>query len=322
MKITPEMLDRFFEQETTAEETDAIHAWVEESQDNEKQFQKACELHLATKLELIRQKANPELKAIEARHRKNTLRRSFIYVGAVAASLAVGVWLGVTAFKLTPVPQEYMSMSIPLGQQLNMSLPDGTVVTLNSGSTFSYPTHFGEAERRVSIEGEAMFDVAPDKDKPFIVETYAYDLKVVGTRFDVIASSEDNEFCTALLEGSVVLLGSDGSEVMKMEAGQKARQIEGHLHLGSIEDPEHDYLWTNGIISCSDVPLSSLIERIARSTGVKIVIDSDIPEDVISYSRMKVRLSWGINEILRQVCSAAGASYSHDEITNTYHITK
>jgi len=98
--------------------------------------------------------------------------------------------------------QQNMSIVVPAGQQMSLTLPDNSQVQLNSGTRLEYPVVFGKT-RSVKLSGEALFDVAPDRKHPFIVQTFASDIRVLGTKFNVLADAERGEFTTTLIEGQV-----------------------------------------------------------------------------------------------------------------------
>ncbi|HZK64808.1 MAG TPA: FecR family protein, partial [Puia sp.] len=81
----------------------------------------------------------------------------------------------------------YNSMSTPRGRQYQLILADGSRVWLNAASSIRFPTSFSGAERRVEITGEAYFEIAPDKEKPFIVQSGQAEVSVLGTHFDLMA---------------------------------------------------------------------------------------------------------------------------------------
>ena len=84
-------------------------------------------------------------------------------------------------------------------------MPDGTRVSLGTRTSFSYDSRYGKSERIVQLEGEAYFEVAKDKDKPFIVKTKEQSIEALGTKFNVSAYPTDSLLTTTLLEGSVLL---------------------------------------------------------------------------------------------------------------------
>ncbi len=92
------------------------------------------------------------------------------------------------------------------GSKTNLVLPDGTKVWVNADSRLSYGKNFGNQLREVYLEGEAYFDVAEDKRKPFIVHTNNIDVKVLGTAFNVRAYGNEVNTQTTLLRGSVEVM--------------------------------------------------------------------------------------------------------------------
>ena len=96
-------------------------------------------------------------------------------------------------------------ISVPAGQRVNITLSDGTKVMLNSMSELKYPSNFSDNSRVVELDGEAYFDVKKSESSPFIVKTQFCGVEVLGTVFNVDAYSDNNEFKTSLIEGSVVV---------------------------------------------------------------------------------------------------------------------
>ncbi|MBI1344326.1 MAG: DUF4974 domain-containing protein [Terrimonas sp.] len=110
----------------------------------------------------------------------------------------------VNAKGATDVKQGDISeISTRLGSKSKVQLPDGSVVWLNAGSKLTYDKEFGQAIREVSLTGEGFFDVAKNKEKPFIIHTRAIDIKVLGTAFNVKAYPEDKTTETSLIRGSI-----------------------------------------------------------------------------------------------------------------------
>ncbi len=91
------------------------------------------------------------------------------------------------------------------GQIKHITLPDGTAVTLNAGSTLSWPTAFTDSVRRVTLEGEAFFDVITNPEQAFIVSTGDVSIRVTGTSFNVKAYPGESAVTTTLHSGSVVV---------------------------------------------------------------------------------------------------------------------
>lgn len=173
--------------------------------------------------------------------RRITLHRIVRYTAEVAAVLLVGAVLSwtLTRYRLDEWSQRTTSIEVPPGQYLSMRLEDGTNVWLSAGTRFEYPLVFAGRERRVKISGEAMFDV----------ETFACDVEVLGTKFDVEAEPDEGIFSTALLRGSVKVSNKlTAGEEFILQPNEEIRLVGNRLQLDRIDNPD-EYLWTEGLIS-------------------------------------------------------------------------
>ncbi|HEX3006280.1 MAG TPA: FecR family protein [Bacteroidales bacterium] len=138
------------------------------------------------------------------------VKTSFLRILRTAAIWAVLVSLGafttwlVLKEKKTPV-NNYCTVHTPLGSKMRMELQDGTVVWLNAGSNLKYPVNFSDKQRDVYLSGEAFFDVASNKEWPFVVHTNELNVKAVGTSFNVKAYPNEKSVTTTLVEGIVKL---------------------------------------------------------------------------------------------------------------------
>lgn len=206
------------------------------------------------------------------------------------------------------------SIEAPVGQHVSIALGDGTTVELNSKSRITYPALFTGKERRVYLEGEAMFDVAHDASQPFIVETYACDVEVCGTRFNVIADKDAQEFSTALFEGSVAVTNKVNNEKVRMEPNTIVHLKNGHLRLSNLENQDN-YLWTDGIISFSGDDFGQIIDKLRKYFDVEIEVQrEELP--AIKYKRLKVRTSEGIDHILRILQHSSDFTYEYNDLEN------
>ena len=103
-------------------------------------------------------------------------------------------------------------VNAPLGSKSVLSLPDGSVVTLNSGSSIAYAKSFGTEVRKIELHGEAFLEVQKDK-KPFIVSAKGTEITVLGTSFNVKAYDDEDIVETTLVKGSVKVKPDTGREI-------------------------------------------------------------------------------------------------------------
>ena len=309
--ITSEILARFFEGRTTSEENNAIADWIESDPANQETFNRELRFHLM----LMHMSSK-----VKASQQKPHRTRLALYAG-LAASFVAGIilcWFLAVA-PLSDEASRMVAFHTDPGQRASLTLPDGTSVELNSGSTLEYPAVFARGERRVRVEGEAMFDVAKVADKPFYVETFAYDVKVLGTRFNVESDEDRGVFSTALMEGSVAILDKHDNRITELEPDQVVTLTDGRLIKRHEENIGSRYRWTDGIINCAGLSFEELMRRFERAFGVTIVIECEEVPD-ISYKRMKVNVCDGISHAFAILQRTSDFTVEYEDTTNTYHI--
>lgn len=137
-------------------------------------------------------------------NRKREIKR--IWLRSVAAAASVLLVLSISMFYLSDKNAETKMQSVVAtkrGAKSTLLLPDGTKVWLNADSRLSYSKTFGVGTRDVYLSGEAFFDVAHDKEHPFIVHTKTLDVKVLGTAFNLRAYENEQNTQTTLIRGKV-----------------------------------------------------------------------------------------------------------------------
>lgn len=164
---------------------------------------------------------------------------------------------------------------VPKGEIFKILLSDGTIVWLNSKTKLKFPTVFnGQVDSRtVWLEGEAYFDVSPNKSKPFIVSTDGVDVKVLGTKFNVSSYAEDAIIHTTLVEGAVQVQNSvDSSDSILLSPDFQATLRKGSAKLASRKVNTAEYTaWTQRRIIFNNTSFKELIVRIERTYNVRVV---------------------------------------------------
>lgn len=237
---------------------------------------------------------------------------------SVAASLLLfaGGLYWMRSHTYREVASQITSFEIPAGQRVSLDLADGTHVWLNSGSRIEYPVIFDRKERKVKISGEAMFEVTHDADRPFIVETFASRIEVLGTKFNVVADESRSLFSTTLLEGKVKV--SSGDQHVILQPDEVVNLINGHLMVFHNNDPVA-MQWPEGIISMKGISFEELMSKFERIYDVRIVYECErIP--TIEFASGKIRVSDGIDHALRVLQHVADFTYERDEEHNIIRI--
>lgn len=156
-------------------------------------------------------------------------------------------------------------------------LPDGTKVILNAGTSIQYPTHFDQKERVVLLEGEGYFDVAKNQEKPFIVKLKDYDVKVLGTIFNVKAYPDMDKSTTSLISGKVHLTSYSQDGKIKEEAVLLPNETATiNKQTGGItttvSNNELLLAWVDGLYKFKDKPLKEIIKELEDIYNVQIEI--------------------------------------------------
>lgn len=179
------------------------------------------------------------------------------------------------------------TISTPRGGQYQVNLPDGTRVWLNAASSIQFPLHFNSRERKVSLHGEAYFEVAklnsmlkgkPSAARiPFIVETDRQELRVLGTHFNI--NAYDAVTKTTLLEGAVTVSALPDAKnpvpiLSYLRPGQQSVLRNGAIRVGTA-DTEEAMAWKNGIFLFSGQDLEGIMQEVERWYDVDVVFEEN-----------------------------------------------
>ena len=154
-------------------------------------------------------------------------------------------------------------------------LPDGSNIKLNNRSKLIYPEHFSKDSREVFLEGEAYFDVAHDKRHPFIVRAGELNIKVLGTKFTVNASSQMPQITATLLEGSIDVADKKKHILMKPNQQLTYNVGSGKMLLTEVTNASRETRWTENIWVLSNTPLLDICQRLEQQFNVKFIIMND-----------------------------------------------
>lgn len=325
-KVDADLLFRFFKNDVTGEEENAVCEWLEESEEHRNTYNNARELHEAFLLNAPIELFNGDVPAATKR-RINARRTAWMIAGNVAAVLLFCL-ISFNVFNAryeNRLENTTASISVPAGRSMDYTFPDGTTVRLNSGARLTYPMAFAKDRREVHLDGEAYFDVAHDAGKPFVVKTFASDVEVLGTKFNLNVDSEENIFAATLVEGSIRLSNTllPGEHII-MHPDEKVTLAGRHLVL-SEQEAENDIIWTKGFVDISGLDFGQLMKKFENVFGVKIILDLDILDRKIPsgpvFDNGKLRISDGIDNALGTIRKGGiDFTYHKDNMTNTIYI--
>ena len=169
----------------------------------------------------------------------------------------------------------FNTISTPNGGQYQLILSDGTKVWLNAASSLKYPISFQGTERKVELTGEAYFEVAPDKSKPFRVASNDQEVLVLGTHFNINAYGNEESSQTTLLEGSVKVTIHQNARLLK--PGQQARVFPSN-EIKIVNDVETDAViaWKNEKFQFVKADIRTVMRQIERWYDVTVEYQADI----------------------------------------------
>lgn len=201
------------------------------------------------------------------------------------------------------------SLETPRGGEYRVTLSDGSVVNLNAGSKLSFPTGFRGAERKVTLEGEAFFEVAKNADMPFIVQVDGSSILVLGTKFNVSSYKEDNGITATLLEGSI-LFSDPYHHQVKLKPNQQINSQSGKLILKDV-DATDDMAWTKGQFLFNNMPIASVMQKLGRWYNV------DVDEQSLPDKNLYLKISRHANltEVLKIISKATDMNFELKENT-------
>lgn len=200
---------------------------------------------------------------------------------------------------------------VPYGQTFTLTLSDGTKVWLNAGTSLRFPQFLNTStqNRVVYLNGEAYFDVAKDKDRPFIVNAENLDIEVLGTQFNVSAYKSDGEIATTLVEGSVsvyensnpdtkVLLSPSYQASFVKENGSITRnKVDTRIYTG----------WMENLLIIDNLSFAQILDKLERSHNVSIINNATHLEGEIFNGEFE---NESISSILGTIASSTPFTYT------------
>ncbi|WP_108807388.1 FecR family protein [Aquimarina spinulae] len=174
----------------------------------------------------------------------------------------------------------FNTVIVPFGKRTKITLSEGTKVWLNSGSKLTYPVVFNGDKREVHLIGEAIFDVKHNKKQPFYVVTDDYDIKVLGTVFNVSSYNDDDYTSTALERGSVEIKykGNSifGKSSIKITPGTLAVYNNKTKKIRSKRVDVTKYMsWRDGKFIFKKERMDMIVKKLSRYYNVVISIESE-----------------------------------------------
>ncbi|WP_298652694.1 FecR domain-containing protein [uncultured Proteiniphilum sp.] len=223
----------------------------------------------AVSYQQYKQEAWQLLKRLEKKKRIR-FRRVAVYIAAMASVLFLGLYI-FHYVKMTELSSVlYTETVTSYGEKRRLVFPDSTRVVLNSRTNIAYPDNFGKNERRIKLSGEAYFDVSKDKT-PFIVETECFDVRVLGTAFNVKVYDKDEIVSVAVNEGRVEVSMAEATLVLKPKEKITLNTRTGEIMKEIVRNDGHSFAWIEGWLYFDRTPIRDIARELERIYGCRIV---------------------------------------------------
>lgn len=317
------LITRYLLEEITAEELMELEQWIRESPENKSYFfqmKKVSDISRNASLSQkeigdswlrMRTRAGYDAEQLPVAPSLNKRRKLLLSWSKYAAIilLVFGVSWGIFHYAADYPDQNAMMVQLHYneiivekgGRGNTLILSDGTKVTLNTATSFRYPTNFSDSTRTVYLDGEAMFEVAKNEQKPFIVCLKSQDITVLGTTFNIEAYSDEIHSTVTLLSGSILLdIRKDGQSFnsLALKPSQQAitNNLTGDVSLIDI-DTSIAEAWTRGEYKFKDETLLSITKRLEKYYDVQIHLENEEMGQELYTGTL--RLDLNIQEVLK-----------------------
>lgn len=223
------------------------------------------------------------------------MRNHFI---GIVASIIVLLSIGFGIFKLWQNGAQMNDLKTAYNQN-SVALADGTIVHLNGNSTLEFPSSFRKKNRTVRLSGEAYFDVKPDKNHPFVIETDYARIQVLGTSFNVKSYNSQGDVEVLVTSGTVRLqdIQNPGQDLI-LEKGDFATLKDNKLQNKPLNDVNY-LAWQTKMLNFNKTPLSEVVQILNRTYAVQI----DLAEDKLGELRLTSKYNqMSVDALLDAMC--------------------
>lgn len=244
-----------------------------------------CDIKDADKAEEQLRELFDECLKSPGQHKRQRGSRAVVWTCALSAALALALVVllpvsyrsGKAAGERRIASIAWNEVNVALGEKKTVTLCDGTVLHLNSGSRLTYPAEFSGDSRVVFMDGEAFLEVAKDPGHPFVIKSQDIDVKVLGTSFNFRNYSQERHAELLLLEGSVeadVATPSD-SKMLRLAPGDKMRynRQNGNIDLDRFSPEHYKTFYQDNSLHYFDIEMADIASDLSRRFNVKIVVE-------------------------------------------------
>lgn len=202
--IDIDLLTKFLAKEADTAEESTVKDWIHKSGKNQNEFKELQKVWDTLDKTTISQQIDIEKEwyYLQTKVGKSEIsKKGFSIVPLLRIAAMVVIVIGLAFIGYQYLSQERVTTQ--RAETTEITLPDGSKVTLNAGSHLRYKNNFGKENRMLSLQGEAYFEVTKEEEKPFIIELRKAEVKVLGTSFNVKAYKGMESIEVTVAEGKV-----------------------------------------------------------------------------------------------------------------------
>lgn len=204
--------------------------------------------------------------------------------------------------------EEVNQLIVPQGRKADITFSDGTKMYVNAGTRVFYPTRFKEDKREILVEGEVYLEVKKDPSRPFIVKTNGFDVKVLGTQFNICAYKGDASASVVLVSGSVEVRSGKNNKAILAPNQMMEIKKEG-TEIKEVDVFEYT-CWKENMMMLSDRKLGETLDRLSRYYGKTIWYNEEVGNIPISG---KLDLRENLDDVIHILCQSLFLQYKKDE---------
>jgi transmembrane sensor len=251
------------------------------------------------------QAAPTHISPMAARPSLWSSRRVWSAAAAIALLAVVGSYYAF--FKPDAKPLDALHFATALGETQKIQLADGSQVTLNGGSTLDAAAGYGAADRRLKLHGEAYFEVAKDKSRPFVVSAGATEAEALGTKFNVRMAAADGSVQLSVTEGRVRFSAAKFQELILTE-GQVANFDPQKGFVREVIVAQDAAAWVDKRLIFKDIAFHKAAEQIERTFGVTMHFPESLNDAPLTANFDRKPLS----DVLAVLTTTFGVKISQD----------
>lgn len=246
-----------------------------------------------------------ETKVLKTRNR--FLRQIGRYAAVACIILAVGSGAYYAGVKRpADDANTEVTMSVSNGQKADIILADGTKVYINSDSRIVYDNTYNKKTRMVSLEGEAYFEVAKDKEKPFIVKANGINVQALGTSFNIVHIKTIKSVAVILISGKVKVDDGRHEAYMKPNERLVCNLTNGQFEKSELHPNASNLLWRSNELALYGESFEEICTMLTRMYNCKFIFKN---EKAKQYTYHGIIKNGSLNNVLEYISQAGGINY-------------